>query len=269
MGSVSQRIRYYRNKRGLTQTEVATALGIRTDNYSKYESGARVPRDDRLVRLAKILGVSFDALNEGVERGFADLLHSHAVGVIVGDSGSFSAFALDMEQSVEAYSVISHFFNKGEHKFAAENAQFYQKYMAQPGVVGLIALYDLYKEECDVGTAEQTADSPCRVHYQLDYHLDAATSLKWAFCVAVNKYMDRNSLVTIMDETEELMGDLVDQIGVLQFFAVKVFVPYLSMIIDAVELCMNTKMDDFEKAFLFYALTPPDEWDDTEDDEDE
>jgi hypothetical protein len=38
-----------------------------------------------------------------------------------------------------------------------------------------------------------------------------------------------------------------------------VFVPYLSFIIDAVELCANTTIDDFEKAFLFYALTHPDE----------
>ena len=34
---------------------------------------------------------------------------------------------------------------------------------------------------------------------------------------------------------------------------------YISLILDAVELCMNTAIDNFEKVFLFYALTHPDE----------
>jgi len=49
----------------------------------------------------------------------------------------------------------------------------------------------------------------------------------------------------------------------LQFFAVKVFVPYLSLVIDAVDLCINSTIDDFGIAFLFYALNP------TEDDNEE
>ena len=48
MNSISRRIKHYRKKKRMTQAEVAAALGIRTDNYTKYEYGVRIPRDDRL-----------------------------------------------------------------------------------------------------------------------------------------------------------------------------------------------------------------------------
>jgi hypothetical protein len=71
--------------------------------------------------------------------------------------------------------------------------------------------------------------------------------------------LERNDAIVITEEVEKLAGNILEHMGALQFFAVKVFVPYLSFIIDAVELCVNTTIDDFEKAFLFYALTHPDE----------
>jgi len=108
----------------------------------------------------------------------------------------------------------------------------------------------------------------------LNHHLEAVTTLKWAFCIAVTRYMRSTDGASIIDEAEALAGNVLEQINSLQFFAVKVFIPYLSFIIDAVELCMNTTIDDFEKAFLFYALTHPDEesellMDGTEDDDDD
>ena len=266
MSELSQRIRHYRKKKGLTQMDVAASLGIRVDNYSKYETGARVPRDDRLVKLSKILGVSYNTLNEGVEREFLDLLNRHALGAVMGDSGGFSAFISDMEISDEPNNVLAQFFIKGEHCFAVENPEFYSTYMAHPNLAGLIALYEMYREQCDSHTPEKAIT----VHYLLT-PLESASTLKWAFFNAVHRYLylDTN---TLLDEIEELAGDLLEHIDALQFFAVKVFVPYLSFIIDAVDLCMNTTIDDFELAFLFYALTPPEENDensDTDEDEDE
>ncbi len=269
MHDLSQRIRYYRKKRGMTQMDVSLALGIRTDNYAKYESGARTPRSDRLVRLAKIFGVSYDALNEGVERGFADLLKSHAIGIIVGDSGSFSAFSMDMESSDETYPVVSDFFIRGEHTFVAGNPAFYEKYMADPDMAGLITLYEMYCDQSNPNPPKEIGGIPLRIEYGLNHHLEAVTTLKWAFCIAVTRYLTHTSGSDIVDEAEELAGDIADRINPLQYFAVKVFVPYLSFIIDAVELCVNTTIDDFEKAFLFYALTPPDDDDEGDDGEDE
>ena len=277
MYEISQRIKYYRKRNGMTQMDVAAKLGIRTDNYAKYESGARSPRSDRLVKLAKILGMSYDALNEGVERGFADLLKSHAIKIIIGDSGSFSTFSFDMESSAETYPIVARFFLMGEHSFVASNPAFYEKYMAKPDMATLITLYDMYMDQSNPGPPEEINDISLKLSYQLNHHfhhLEAVTALKWAFCIAVTRYMRSTDGASIIDEAEALAGNVLEQINSLQFFAVKVFIPYLSFIIDAVELCMNTTIDDFEKAFLFYALTHPDEesellMDGTEDDDDD
>jgi len=259
MHEISQRIKYHRKKSGLTQMDVSAKLGIRTDNYAKYESGVRVPRADRLVKLAKILGVSYDALNEGVERGFADLLKSHAINIIIGDSGSFSAFSSDMESSAEAYPVVDGFFTMSEHKFVANNAAFYKKYMAEPTLAGLIALYEMYSDQSNPGAPEEIDGISLKLKYRPDHQLEAVTSLKLAFCVAVTRYLKHTDGASIIDESEKIAGDVLEHINALQYFAVKVFVPYLSFIIDAVDLCADTTIDDFEKAFLFYALTHPDD----------
>ena len=274
MHEISQRIKYYRKRNGMTQMDVAAKLGIRTDNYAKYESGARTPRADRLVKMAKILGVSYDALNEGVERGFADLLKSHAINIIIGDKVSFSAFPFDMESSVETYPIVVRFFLMGEHRFVAGNPAFYKKYIAQPDMAALITLYEMYMDQSNPGAPEEIDGISLKLNYQLNHYLEAVTTLKLAFCIAVTKYLKSTDGAAIIDEAEQLAVNVLEHINSLQFFAVKVFVPYLSFIIDAVELCMNTTIDDFEKAFLFYSLTHPDEesellMDGTEDDDDD
>ena len=268
MDSIAYRIRYYRNKRGLTQMEVAAALGIRTDNYSKYESGSRTPKDDRLIALAKILGTSYNALREGVEREFADLLKSHAIRAVTGEAGSVTAFASDFQMSGDAYYIVSNFFLRGEHDFVAGNVPFYQKYLADPDLASLIELYDIYRDLCDTHTPSQYNGIPLEVDY-LTSSLDAVTTVKWGFCIAMNRYLMRNDMDTIIDEAEMLAGGVLESFDALQFFSFRVFVPYLSLVIDAVELCMNTNIDDFAKAFLFYALTPPDDWDDDSGDDEE
>ena len=258
MHEVSQRIKYYRKKNGLTQMDVAAKLGIRTDNYAKYESGARVPRADRLVKLAKIIGVSYDALNEGVEREFAALLSRHAVGAVVGESCSFTAFPSDMDASPEAYPAVAACMINGAHRFAGENPEFCGKYISAPTLAGLIALYGMYREQCEPNPPEPlititTQTIPVKIT------MEPASAYKWAFCIAVYRYLEKNNAFNITEEAEKIAGGVLEHMDALQFFAVKVFVPYLSFIIDAVELCENTTIDDFEKAFLFFALTHPDD----------
>ena len=276
MHEVSQRIKYYRKKNGMTQMSVAAKLGIRTENYAKYESGARTPRADRLVKLAKIFGVSYDALSEGVERGFADLLKRHAIDILIADKWSFSTFPFDMAAAEETYPVVAGFFSMGEHRFVAGNPAFYRKYMAEPDMASLISLYELYLDQSNPGAPEEIDGISLKLSYGLNQHLEAITTLKWAFCIAVTRYLRTTDGASIIDEAESLARGILEHINSLQFFAVKLFVPYLSFIIDAVELCMNTAIDDFEKAFLFYALTHPDDesellmmLDGIEDDEDD
>lgn len=261
MSSISQRIRYYRSKRGMTQSQVAAALGIRTDNYSKYESGVRVPRSDRLASLAEILGISYDALSEGIERKLADLLNWHAVCSVLGDVACFAAFSSDMETSGEAYRVIAEFLDKGEQKFAAHGGSLYTKYIENPTIPTLVAFFDMYLSS-DNSAAVSSLKEPDPVFEGLDI----SDLTKWIFCVAVRNYLNNNDTESILKEAETLSKDFEP----LQVFAVKVFVPYLSFIIDTVEFCMNTNIDDFEIAFLHGALTPHGELCDADfDDEDD
>ncbi|GHU59298.1 hypothetical protein FACS1894133_5760 [Clostridia bacterium] len=228
MYNISQRIKYYRRKKGLTMDAIASALGIRTDNYAKYESGIRNPKDDRIIALSKILGVSYNALNEGVEQRFVDLLSRHAISAALGSVESFNAFYSDMKMSSEAYDVIAEFFNRGDCYFSANDTEYYCKYIENPNLDSMIAMYSAYKS-----------------------HSEKAE--KWVFCTAVYNYLENNDTEMILREAGEKSGNL----DPLQFFAINVFIPYLSFIIEAVDLCTNTTIDDFENAFLYDALTPP------------
>lgn len=56
--SVATRIREIRQERGLSQTEIAEALGISFQQFQKYEQGRNRISAARLVAIARILGVT-------------------------------------------------------------------------------------------------------------------------------------------------------------------------------------------------------------------
>lgn len=51
-----------RMKKGLTQAEVAAALGVSSVVFSRYETGKRQPSIDTLIQMADIFGVTVDYL---------------------------------------------------------------------------------------------------------------------------------------------------------------------------------------------------------------
>ena len=55
-------IKDIRVRKGLTQSEVASALGVSSVVYSRYETGSRQPSIDVLVQMANIFGVTVDYL---------------------------------------------------------------------------------------------------------------------------------------------------------------------------------------------------------------
>ena len=55
-------IKDIRVRKGLTQAEVASALGVSSVVYSRYETGSRQPSIDMLVQMADIFGVTVDYL---------------------------------------------------------------------------------------------------------------------------------------------------------------------------------------------------------------
>ena len=55
-------IKDIRMQKGLTQSEVASALGVSSVVYSRYENGKRQPSIDTLIQMADIFGVTVDYL---------------------------------------------------------------------------------------------------------------------------------------------------------------------------------------------------------------
>ena len=49
---IGDNLRYLRSKKGVTQTEVAKAVGIPVTTYNAYETGQNVPRDEVKLRIA-------------------------------------------------------------------------------------------------------------------------------------------------------------------------------------------------------------------------
>lgn len=68
--SLGKRLRNTRALRGLTQAQIADAVGVTNVTLSRYESGERRPEPEMLKKLAGILGVSADYL-----LGTSDAMH--------------------------------------------------------------------------------------------------------------------------------------------------------------------------------------------------
>ena len=66
--SVGKNIRRYRKSRGMTQAQLAEAVGLTEGAVRHYESGIRAVKPELLESIADTLGVSVNALKDyGVE----------------------------------------------------------------------------------------------------------------------------------------------------------------------------------------------------------
>ena len=65
----SKNLKDLREKRGLLQKQVASAINVYPSNYSKIEKGERQPTVEMLIALAELFGVSIDELvnSKGIE----------------------------------------------------------------------------------------------------------------------------------------------------------------------------------------------------------
>ena len=63
MGDIfNENLKSAREKKGLSQKEVAEAVGVAKSTYSLYESGNREPNVQTIKRIADVLNVSADVL---------------------------------------------------------------------------------------------------------------------------------------------------------------------------------------------------------------
>lgn len=63
----SENLKKFRKARGLTQPQVWGAAGVAKSSYTAYEAGTQMPSGDKVVDLAKVLGVTTDELLLGEE----------------------------------------------------------------------------------------------------------------------------------------------------------------------------------------------------------
>ncbi len=61
---VGERIRYYRNLKGLTQTQLAELADIHPVSIRKYEAGMMKPREEQIRKLADVLEINVFLLQE-------------------------------------------------------------------------------------------------------------------------------------------------------------------------------------------------------------
>ena len=61
---VSERIRFYRNLKGITQTQLAELSNIHPVSIRKYEAGMMKPREAQIRKIADVLDVNLFMLHE-------------------------------------------------------------------------------------------------------------------------------------------------------------------------------------------------------------
>lgn len=69
MKEFGPRVRVFREKRGLTQHDLARAIGVTLMLVSRWERGVHLPAADKVAALARVLHVSTDALLLGDRKG--------------------------------------------------------------------------------------------------------------------------------------------------------------------------------------------------------
>lgn len=77
---LGKRIKTYRNKKGITQKELADKIGVSNAVMSRYESGTRSPDFDKLKLIANELDVSIDYLLDHDKNNTDSFLMNHAEG---------------------------------------------------------------------------------------------------------------------------------------------------------------------------------------------
>ena len=55
---IKDNLKILRERKGLTQTAVAKALGVGTTTYNAWETGQNIPRDEMKVKIAEFYGLS-------------------------------------------------------------------------------------------------------------------------------------------------------------------------------------------------------------------
>ena len=116
---VGEKIKYFRNKRNITQDELAEKLGITYQSVSRYETGERKTNNDLLYKISSILNISINDLfppidnAEFVDIGFGDSVRIPVLGYIK------AGLPIEAQEDIIDYIDIPRQWTKGGKEFYA------------------------------------------------------------------------------------------------------------------------------------------------------
>ena len=104
--TIGERIKYYRMEKGITQERLANELYISNQAVSKWERNASLPDVSLIAKIARILGVSCDALFvdslEDINKDICELIKS-AENLNVSNPEEYRHIISTLEKSLERY----------------------------------------------------------------------------------------------------------------------------------------------------------------------
>lgn len=107
--------KFEREKKGLTQNELADLLGVSQQTISKYENGTREPDIDTLINLSRIFNVSIDYLlglstdNQNIYENFSnDIFQCHVLDELSFYNVSEQNFASEVNIDLEKMNEYLH-----------------------------------------------------------------------------------------------------------------------------------------------------------------
>lgn len=112
--ATGERIRFFRNKRGMTMKYLGQAVGFPENSadvrISQYESETRVPKDDMTESLAGVLGVSPQAISVPDIDSYIGLMHTlfcleDRYGLAIGERDGEISLRINPEQGKPAENI--------------------------------------------------------------------------------------------------------------------------------------------------------------------
>ena len=116
---IGEKIKYFRNKRNITQEELAEKLGTTYQSISRYETGDRNTNNALLYRISQILDISINDLfppvdnAEFVDIGFGDSVRIPVLGYIK------AGLPIEAQEDIIDYIDIPKLWTKGGKEFYA------------------------------------------------------------------------------------------------------------------------------------------------------
>ena len=257
MTILAKRIRYYRQKAGISQADMARKLGLIQANYSKYETGSREPRGKRVEEIAEALGIEAEKLLYGEGQGYFNLLNSHLRRCILGDADGFKEFMKHISPTLSAEKLIRDFFQSMVDAFE-EGGLFCEGGLLE----GVRSEAHPYNKMVSLLEDCGSIDAPCPEEGGFVFSPAVKTCTRFSpdaikktmFCAAVNQYVTENGVGPIYRDVAEYHGvdvNVVDEGQLLKLFTMDLYGPYLAHILDSLHLVVEDGgfMDEFGDVF--------------------